>query len=108
MVWKVLIVFFALTLLQNPHLSMCGLFTVGQGRQCDLWLKDPAVSNILCKLRHIEVDLPLTSQVKQLNNLGSFFYQLHLGKVANVSSLTKSFVFFMFPRGLNVNFLIYE
>lgn len=44
-------------LLQNPHLSMCGLFTVGQGRQCDLCLKDPAVSNILCKLRHIEVEL---------------------------------------------------
>ncbi|XP_028771103.1 uncharacterized protein LOC114728373 isoform X2 [Neltuma alba] len=39
---------------QNPHLPMRGLFTVGQGRLCDLCLKDPAVSNVLCKLRHIE------------------------------------------------------
>ncbi|KAF7818214.1 ATPase family AAA domain-containing protein 1 [Senna tora] len=39
---------------QNPHLSMCGLFTVGQGRHCDLCLKDPSVSNVLCKLRRIE------------------------------------------------------
>ncbi|KAJ8749618.1 hypothetical protein K2173_026267 [Erythroxylum novogranatense] len=40
---------------QNPHLLMCGtLFTVGQSRQCNLWLNDPAISSILCKLRHIE------------------------------------------------------
>ncbi|XP_050266466.1 uncharacterized protein LOC126710130 [Quercus robur] len=40
---------------QNPHLSMYGTtFSVGQGRQCNLWLKDPSISNTLCKLRHIE------------------------------------------------------
>ncbi|XLT61286.1 hypothetical protein HN873_017810 [Arachis hypogaea] len=40
---------------ENPHLTLCEpLFTVGQGRQCHLWLKDPAVSNVLCKLSHIE------------------------------------------------------
>lgn len=50
--------FLLLMLLQNPHLSMCGSqFTIGQGRQCNLWLNDPAVSNVLCKLRHTEVEL---------------------------------------------------
>ncbi|KAM3687934.1 hypothetical protein ACB098_10G114800 [Castanea mollissima] len=40
---------------QNPHLPMYGTtFSVGQGRQCNLWLKDPSISNTLCKLRHIE------------------------------------------------------
>ncbi|CAL0300545.1 unnamed protein product [Lupinus luteus] len=40
---------------QNPHLSMFDpIFTVGQGRQCNLWLKDPSVGNVLCKLSHIE------------------------------------------------------
>ncbi|QHN78670.1 uncharacterized protein DS421_19g663330 [Arachis hypogaea] len=37
-----------------PH--MCDpIFTIGQDRQCNLWLKDPTVGNILCKLRNIEV-----------------------------------------------------
>ncbi|XP_061347251.1 uncharacterized protein LOC133292818 [Gastrolobium bilobum] len=40
---------------QNPHLSMYDpIYTVGQGRQCNLWLKDPTVGNILCKLSRIE------------------------------------------------------
>ncbi|MED6155223.1 hypothetical protein PIB30_003413 [Stylosanthes scabra] len=40
---------------ENPHLTLCEpLFTVGHGRQCHLWLKDPALSNVLCKLSHIE------------------------------------------------------
>ncbi|KAJ7977549.1 AAA-type ATPase family protein [Quillaja saponaria] len=40
---------------QNPHLPMCGtLVTVGQGRSCNLCLKDQAVSTVLCRLRHIE------------------------------------------------------
>ncbi|XP_057425216.1 uncharacterized protein LOC130718616 [Lotus japonicus] len=40
---------------QNPHLVMCGpVYTVGQGRQCNLSLKDPTVSTVLCKLSHIE------------------------------------------------------
>ena len=48
--------------LQNPHVSMSDLiFTVGQGRNCNLWLKDPTVGNVLCKLSHIEVDFPLLS-----------------------------------------------
>ncbi|GLU07398.1 hypothetical protein SLE2022_243580 [Rubroshorea leprosula] len=42
---------------QNPHLNMFGtLFTVGHGRQCDLWLKDPNVSNVLCKVKPLECD----------------------------------------------------
>ncbi|KAI4349647.1 hypothetical protein L6164_010211 [Bauhinia variegata] len=40
---------------QNPHLSMYDSpFTVGQGNRCNLCIKDPDVSNILCKLKHIE------------------------------------------------------
>ncbi|OMO81888.1 hypothetical protein COLO4_23369 [Corchorus olitorius] len=42
---------------QNPHMVMCGtLFTVGQSRQCNLCLKDPNISTILCKVRHVEND----------------------------------------------------
>ncbi|XP_027364490.1 uncharacterized protein LOC113871597 isoform X1 [Abrus precatorius] len=40
---------------QHPHLSMSDpIFTVGQGRHCNLWLKDPTVGSVLCKLSHIE------------------------------------------------------
>ncbi|XP_022727864.1 uncharacterized protein LOC111283533 [Durio zibethinus] len=40
---------------RNPHLVMCGtLYTVGQSRQCNLCLKDPNVSTVLCKVKHIE------------------------------------------------------
>ncbi|KAE9593817.1 putative adenosinetriphosphatase [Lupinus albus] len=39
---------------QNPHLYMCNpLFTVG-GRRCNLLLKDPDISNVLCKLSLVE------------------------------------------------------
>ncbi|GMI66585.1 hypothetical protein like AT1G02890 [Hibiscus trionum] len=42
---------------QNPHVVMCGtIFTVGQSRQCNLCLKDPNISTILCKVKHIESD----------------------------------------------------
>ncbi|KAI3749241.1 hypothetical protein L2E82_19848 [Cichorium intybus] len=40
---------------QNPHVVMDRpIFTVGQGRQCDLCLGDPSISKSLCSLRHIE------------------------------------------------------
>ncbi|KAK3041487.1 hypothetical protein RJ639_000464 [Escallonia herrerae] len=40
---------------QNPHVDIRRpIFTVGQGRQCDLWVGDPSVSKSLCSLRHIE------------------------------------------------------
>ncbi|PWA80190.1 ATPase, AAA-type, core [Artemisia annua] len=40
---------------QNPHVVMDrSIFTVGQGRQCDLSLGDPSISKSLCSLRHIE------------------------------------------------------
>ncbi|KAK8565472.1 hypothetical protein V6N13_020579 [Hibiscus sabdariffa] len=42
---------------QNPHVVMCGtIFTVGQSRQCNLCLKDSNISNVLCKVKHIESD----------------------------------------------------
>ncbi|XP_054800875.1 uncharacterized protein LOC129305005 isoform X2 [Prosopis cineraria] len=37
---------------QNQHLSLwSSQFTVGHGRQCNLWLNDQAVSDVLCKLK---------------------------------------------------------
>ncbi|KAK1291136.1 Katanin p60 ATPase-containing subunit A1 [Acorus calamus] len=40
---------------QNPHMSLCvSPFTVGQGRNCNLCLRDPSVSTVLCKLRPTE------------------------------------------------------
>ncbi|KAK6154195.1 hypothetical protein DH2020_013834 [Rehmannia glutinosa] len=40
---------------QNPHVVMHRpTFTVGQGRQCDLCVRDPTVSKSLCNLKHME------------------------------------------------------
>ncbi|KAJ8446970.1 hypothetical protein Cgig2_006598 [Carnegiea gigantea] len=40
---------------ENPHMFLYGSqFTIGQGRQCQLSLRDPSVSKILCKLQRIE------------------------------------------------------
>ncbi|XP_052191626.1 uncharacterized protein LOC127800822 isoform X2 [Diospyros lotus] len=40
---------------QNPHIVMSGpVFTVGQGRQCNLWLRDLYISKSLCNLRPTE------------------------------------------------------
>ncbi|CAL5352313.1 unnamed protein product [Camellia sinensis] len=41
---------------ENPHMVMSGpIFTVGQGRQCNLWLRDPSISKSLCNLRPTEL-----------------------------------------------------
>jgi hypothetical protein len=49
---------------QNPHKLMNStLFSVGQSRQCNLWLNDPSISTVLCKLKHIEVVLFAQSNV---------------------------------------------
>uniref|UniRef100_A0A7N0TSF0 AAA+ ATPase domain-containing protein n=1 Tax=Kalanchoe fedtschenkoi TaxID=63787 RepID=A0A7N0TSF0_KALFE len=40
---------------QNPHLFIRGsLFTIGQSRTCNLFLRDPSVSKELCKMKHVE------------------------------------------------------
>ncbi|KAG4396841.1 hypothetical protein GLYMA_10G019400v4 [Glycine max] len=40
---------------KTPHVCMTEpFFTVGQGRHCNLWLKDPTIGSVLCKLSHIE------------------------------------------------------
>ncbi|GAA0152143.1 hypothetical protein LIER_10696 [Lithospermum erythrorhizon] len=40
---------------QKPHVPMNRpVFTVGQGRQCNLCLDDSSVSNSLCSLKHVE------------------------------------------------------
>ncbi|KAH6827392.1 AAA-type ATPase family protein [Perilla frutescens var. hirtella] len=40
---------------QNSHVVMQRpTFSVGQGRQCDLWVGDPTVSKLLCNLKHME------------------------------------------------------
>lgn len=48
---------------QYPHLGMSGpVFTVGQGRHCDLSVKDSLTSKFLCRLKHIpsEKGCPIT------------------------------------------------
>ncbi|KAL1558412.1 hypothetical protein AAHA92_08884 [Salvia divinorum] len=40
---------------QNPHVLLhFPTFTVGQGRQCDLWVRDSTISKSLCKLKRME------------------------------------------------------
>ncbi|KAI7751901.1 hypothetical protein M8C21_002628 [Ambrosia artemisiifolia] len=40
---------------QIPHVAMDHpVFTVGQDRQCDLWIDDPSISKSFCSLRHVE------------------------------------------------------
>ncbi|GMQ00057.1 hypothetical protein CsSME_00047293 [Camellia sinensis var. sinensis] len=40
---------------ENRHVVMNGpIFTVGQGRQCNLWIRDPSISKTLCNLRPTE------------------------------------------------------
>ncbi|XP_073106503.1 uncharacterized protein [Elaeis guineensis] len=47
---------------QNPHLVICGYqFTVGQSPTCNLSLKDSSISRTLCKLKYLEIFLPLTN-----------------------------------------------
>lgn len=47
-------------LLQNPHVVMQRpVFTVGQGRQCDLSIGDASISKTLCNLRRIESEVCL-------------------------------------------------
>lgn len=56
------LIFLLFMLVQNPHLSISDpIFTVGQGRQSNLTLKDPTIGNVLCKLSHIEVQNLLLS-----------------------------------------------
>lgn len=48
-------------ILQNPHFVMHRpTYSVGQGRQCDLWIGEPSVSKSLCNLKHIEQEVNLT------------------------------------------------
>lgn len=68
------LIFLLFIFLQNPHVSISDLnFTVGQARNCNLWLKDPTVGNVLCKLSYIEVEflssfLPFGKLNDKLNN----------------------------------------
>ncbi|XP_059659545.1 uncharacterized protein LOC132306240 [Cornus florida] len=40
---------------QNPHVLLSSpIFTVGQGRQCDLSIRDPSISKSLCNLTRVE------------------------------------------------------
>lgn len=62
---------------QNPHVMMHNpTFTVGQGRQCDLCVGDPAVSKSLCSLKHMEsevyLSLPLVTVVGDMEFIIAF------------------------------------
>uniref|UniRef100_A0A7N0UTJ5 AAA+ ATPase domain-containing protein n=1 Tax=Kalanchoe fedtschenkoi TaxID=63787 RepID=A0A7N0UTJ5_KALFE len=43
--------------MQNPSVSICtSHFTIGSSKQCGLYLKDPTVSTVLCKIKHAQRD----------------------------------------------------
>uniref|UniRef100_A0A804MVZ4 AAA+ ATPase domain-containing protein n=1 Tax=Zea mays TaxID=4577 RepID=A0A804MVZ4_MAIZE len=44
-------------------LSQCSQFSVGQSKNCNLWLKDQPVSKVLCKLRRLEHGGPCELEV---------------------------------------------
>ncbi|KAJ7972950.1 AAA-type ATPase family protein [Quillaja saponaria] len=71
---------------QNPHMFMCSTpFTVGQGRNCDLCLKDQAISTILCRLKHIEGG---GSSIALLENIGCKGVVQVNGKIVQKNSST--------------------
>ncbi|KAL9687549.1 hypothetical protein QQ045_031953 [Rhodiola kirilowii] len=42
---------------QNPNVLICtSHFTIGSSKQCGLYLKDPTVSTMLCKIKHTQRD----------------------------------------------------
>ncbi|KAI3943313.1 hypothetical protein MKW92_008680 [Papaver armeniacum] len=58
---------------QNPHQHISGTqFSIGQSRTCNLWLRDPAVSPVLCRLKHVERG---GSSVAQLEVVGERIFQ---------------------------------
>ncbi|KAI3991030.1 hypothetical protein MKX01_011099, partial [Papaver californicum] len=69
---------------QNPHQHISGTqFTIGQSRNCNLWLRDPAVSAVLCKLKHVERG---GSSVAQLEVSGGDGVVQVNGKIINKNS----------------------
>ncbi|XP_031485142.1 uncharacterized protein LOC116254140 isoform X1 [Nymphaea colorata] len=57
---------------QNPHLLMYGpVFTVGQSRSCNLYLKDSSVSSVLCRLKFVQREEGCTSILENAGAKGS-------------------------------------
>ncbi|XP_020578958.1 uncharacterized protein LOC110023738 [Phalaenopsis equestris] len=56
---------------KNPHLPIYDSnFTVGQSRHCNLRLKDPSISTVLCKLKHEEQDGASVVSLEMLGDKG--------------------------------------
>ncbi|XP_049932487.1 uncharacterized protein LOC116249966 [Nymphaea colorata] len=56
----------------NPHLLMYGpVFTVGQSRSCNLYLKDSFVSSVLCRLKFVQREEGYTSILENAGAKGS-------------------------------------
>ncbi|KAL8160686.1 hypothetical protein V2J09_002223 [Rumex salicifolius] len=57
---------------QSPHLQMVGgVFTVGNGNQCNLSLEDTSVGKTLCKLRRTEHGGSLTAKLETTGGSGA-------------------------------------
>ncbi|XP_031475405.1 uncharacterized protein LOC116247374 isoform X2 [Nymphaea colorata] len=42
---------------ENPHVSLCGsVFTIGGTRSCNLSLRDPSISSVVCKIKLLQDD----------------------------------------------------
>lgn len=56
---------------KSPHLPIYDSnFTVGQSRHCNLRLKDPSISTVLCKLKHDEQDGASVVSLEMLGDKG--------------------------------------
>lgn len=74
---------------QNPHrLIRDSLFTVGQSVQCNLTIKDPSISNTLCRLRNIKRGNTSVAVLEIIGGKGSVqvnskIYQKNTSKILN-------------------------
>lgn len=66
----------ALYLMQNSNVPICAsIFTIGSHRHCNFPLKDQPISNILCKIKHVQV-LPEFLPETVSDFLGLLIYDL--------------------------------
>ncbi|CAN6468339.1 unnamed protein product [Victoria cruziana] len=59
---------------QNPHVLMFGpVFTVGQNRNCNLYLRDPSVSSVLCRLKSVQREEGCVIVLESAGNKGCVY-----------------------------------
>ncbi|XP_010248969.1 PREDICTED: uncharacterized protein LOC104591697 isoform X2 [Nelumbo nucifera] len=57
---------------QNPHVPIYSpLFTIGSSRNCNLSLKDPNISAVLCKIKHTQRDNSVIAMIESTGSKGT-------------------------------------